>query len=112
MKRALIDPRHNRVAQVVDPAAEREFSVAPPLFWMDCDDECVADDYEYVDGTIRMSERHPQHPKRIAEEARAKEVSELRKLRRKLLDQRALGHQPRDADLTRFSTLKAKYPEV
>jgi hypothetical protein len=39
------EPAHGgyRVAEV-GPA---EFPVAPPLFWVDCSDEVVADDYYY-----------------------------------------------------------------
>tara|TARA_R110000772_G_scaffold3256_3_gene11763 strand:+ start:5660 stop:5863 length:204 start_codon:yes stop_codon:yes gene_type:complete len=49
--KALISPmevRENgcRVAEV----ALDSFPVAPPLFWVDCDDSIVADLYIYVDG--------------------------------------------------------------
>lgn len=39
MRRALVEPS-GRVAQVED----RDFPVAPPLVWMDCPDDCKADD--------------------------------------------------------------------
>jgi hypothetical protein len=56
MKRALISPtevRHDnngnegaRIAQVLD----EEFLVAEPLFWVDCPDNCVQDEWIYIDG--------------------------------------------------------------
>lgn len=56
MKRALISPteiRYDnngnegaRVAQVVDV----EFPIADPLFWVECPDDCVQDEWIYVDG--------------------------------------------------------------
>lgn len=42
---ALVDPRYNRVCQVVENG--KEFPVAPPLFWEDCPDDVVADKFEY-----------------------------------------------------------------
>lgn len=93
MNRALIDPRFNRVAQVIDPATEREFSVAPPLFWTDAADEVVADDFEFEPdtGTIVMAPRHPEHPERIARETEAQKRGEYDNLRRELLDALAIG---------------------
>lgn len=59
MKRALISPveiredldgnQGYRVAFV----DEVEFDVAPPLFWVDCPDECVQDVWVYVDGSFK-----------------------------------------------------------
>lgn len=53
MKKALISPNEPvinfdgttgyRVAEVTT----NEFEVAPPLFWTDCDDSCVADLWYY-----------------------------------------------------------------
>ena len=49
MKKALISPlENNRIAQV----EQVEFEVAEPLFWVDCPDECLADQWKYVDGQI------------------------------------------------------------
>jgi hypothetical protein len=49
-----IEPRESgyRVAQV----SEQEFSVAEPLFWVDCADSIVADQYWYdpEDQTIKL----------------------------------------------------------
>lgn len=49
-----IEPRQTgyRVAQV----SEQEFLVAEPLFWINCSDEIVADQYWYdpVDQTIKL----------------------------------------------------------
>ena len=56
MKEALISPQEPRktgyrVAQV----EQQEFEVAPPLFWVDCADDVVADQFWYdpVDQTIK-----------------------------------------------------------
>lgn len=56
MKKALISPievRYDnngnegaRVAQVVD----EEFPVAQPLFWVECSDSCVQDEWVYING--------------------------------------------------------------
>jgi hypothetical protein len=35
-----------RIAQVIDT----EFPIAPPLFWVDCPDDCVADVWYYSNG--------------------------------------------------------------
>jgi hypothetical protein len=53
MKKALISPIEPvenfdgttgfRVAEVLD----FEFEVSPPLFWVDCNNDCVADDWYY-----------------------------------------------------------------
>ena len=55
MKHALIspnEPRENgyRVAEVVDQA----FEVAPPLFWVECADDVVADVYYYDPATQQI----------------------------------------------------------
>lgn len=50
MKWALISPNEdNRVAQVADTIKDT-FEVAPPLKWIQCPDDVVADRYTY-DGT-------------------------------------------------------------
>jgi len=38
----------SRVAQV----EETEFPVAPPLFWIDCPDDCAADKWYYSEGQL------------------------------------------------------------
>jgi len=62
MKKALISPNElvsngYRVAQVEQ--AESIFPVADPLYWMDCDDEVVADQYWFdpTDNTIKAIPR-------------------------------------------------------
>lgn len=38
--KALISPlENNRIAEI----AEKEFPVAPPLYWIDCDDDCTTE---------------------------------------------------------------------
>lgn len=44
-----------RVAEVVEVI----FQVAPPLFWADCPDDCIADQWYYKDG---VCEPIPQPP--------------------------------------------------
>lgn len=66
MKRALISPNEKvtdyqgnigeRVAQV----AESDFPVAPPLFWIDCPDECVADLWWYYENTCQPIPQPPE----------------------------------------------------
>jgi hypothetical protein len=69
MKKALISPieiRHDnngnegvRVAAVV----EEEFPVADPLYWIGCPDECVQDEWIYVDGEfVEVSPPQVDHP--------------------------------------------------
>jgi len=51
MKKALIDPRENRVCQIEE--SEGIFPVAEPLFWIDVpeelQDEINTSEYEYYD---------------------------------------------------------------
>jgi hypothetical protein len=35
------------------------FEVAPPLFWVDCPDDCVRDDWYYVDGQVLKKPKPP-----------------------------------------------------
>jgi hypothetical protein len=37
-----------RVAEI----SEQIFEVAPPLFWLDCPENCVANDWYYKDGYV------------------------------------------------------------
>ena len=48
MKKALIDPRTNRIAQV--QSSDQIFPVALPLFWTDCTDDILSDEYTYSEG--------------------------------------------------------------
>jgi len=68
MKKALITPLEFRETgyRVADVAAQ-SFDVTPPLFWVDCDDEVVADMYWYdpSDESIKLvpepvAEQQPQ----------------------------------------------------
>ena len=69
MKKALISPQEQinnfdgtsgyRVAQVED--AQNIFDVANPLYWTDCVDECVADQY-YFDTTANAILEKPVPP--------------------------------------------------
>ena len=69
MKKALISPNEvvtnfdgstgQRVAQVEDDA--NTFDVASPLYWTDCVDECVADQY-YFDTTTSTILEKPVPP--------------------------------------------------
>lgn len=54
MRKALISPNElvesgYRVAEVIDVA----FEVAEPLFWVDCADNVVADQFYFTDGSIK-----------------------------------------------------------
>ena len=61
MKYALVSPEEPvvspegptgwRVAQVV-PTVQDCFQVATPLFWAECDDACIADQWFYFDDQI------------------------------------------------------------
>lgn len=58
MKKALISPLEVsgtgvRIVQV----CENEFVVAAPLFWVDCPNEIVADEFCYVDGSFAKVQR-------------------------------------------------------
>ena len=44
----------SRVAQISD-----EFDVAPPLFWVDCADEIVPDQYYYADDLVQIIPTKP-----------------------------------------------------
>lgn len=74
MKRALIDPRQNRVAQVIDTASEREFSVAEPLFWMDAANAVTPETHFWNGNVIQPKPAPPPPPtpaERVENERRA-----------------------------------------
>lgn len=50
-----------RVAEV-EPEA---FEIAPPLHWIDCPDDCVADQWYYKDGLYKKPEDALQTPVEI-----------------------------------------------
>lgn len=67
--KALVSPNENalsydemilgkRIAQVSDV----EFLIAPPLFWTDCPDDCVADLWYYSDGQCLPKPVPPPEP--------------------------------------------------
>ncbi len=62
MKRALIDPRTDRLVQV--ELVENEFSVAAPLFWIDVADEVTIETHIY-DGTQVVVRPPPPPPPTI-----------------------------------------------
>jgi hypothetical protein len=41
-------------AQRVAEVEENTFEIAVPLFWVDCDDNCVADQWYYKDGLFSL----------------------------------------------------------
>ena len=47
-----------RVAEV----AENSFDVASPLFWVDCPDECVANEWYYKDGQLQPKPQNALQP--------------------------------------------------
>lgn len=59
MKHALISPNETvysydgtALGQRVAEVADAPFEVAPPLFWIECADDVVADAFFYADGAI------------------------------------------------------------
>ena len=49
--KALISPNQNNVVAEVS-ADDKIFEVAEPLFWVDCPDDCIAYQYEYVNNQV------------------------------------------------------------
>jgi hypothetical protein len=47
-----------RVAEV-EP---QEFEIAPPLFWVDCPDDCKADKWYYKDGAVYINPEDQPKP--------------------------------------------------
>lgn len=47
--KALISPNQDNFVVQVEPD-DNTFEVAEPLYWTDCPDDCVAYQYQYVDG--------------------------------------------------------------
>jgi hypothetical protein len=46
----------SRVAQV----SETEFAVAEPLFWIDCTNDCIADQWYYSEGQLYIKPVRPE----------------------------------------------------
>jgi hypothetical protein len=71
MKKALVSPNEvvtsydGTTGQRVAETAAAEFEVAPPLFWLDCSDECEAGLWFYRGGAL---EPIPQAPEAAQEE--------------------------------------------
>jgi hypothetical protein len=71
MKKALISPTEQvqdyfgnsgcRVAQI----EELTFEVAPPLYWLECPDDCVANEWYWIENQLRPL---PQPPVETVEE--------------------------------------------
>ncbi|NDB58391.1 hypothetical protein EB001_08085, partial [bacterium] len=67
MKKALISPNEQVYDVSVDPnvylgeriaeVAENEFPVAPPLYWLDCEDYVNANNYYYDNNTKLITEK-------------------------------------------------------
>jgi hypothetical protein len=62
MKKALVSP--NEVVEIanatgfrVAEVADQAFDVAPPLFWVDCPDECVSDFWFFNTETNAVAEK-------------------------------------------------------
>jgi hypothetical protein len=56
--KALIDPRFNRVCELA--LDQFVFPVAEPLFWVDCQENCIPD-FDYWDETTQMI-IYPERP--------------------------------------------------
>jgi hypothetical protein len=58
--KALISPQEKRtdyqgnVGERIAQVEQNEFPVAPPLFWTDCPNDCVADVWWYYNGTCEV----------------------------------------------------------
>lgn len=52
------EPQYTEIenCQRVAEVAENAFEVAPPLHWIDCSDDCVADLWYYKDGLHKIPE--------------------------------------------------------
>jgi len=62
--KALISPMEPRESgfRVAEVSAQ-DFPVADPLFWVDCSDDIVADEYWYKDGVFTLLQRYePESP--------------------------------------------------
>lgn len=94
--RALIDPRENRVAQLVED--ENEFAVAAPLFWTDAP-AGVTTQWTYQDGEFLPP---PEPPQEEIDRAR------FRKLRERILTDIAAGDIPDAALRTELQALRTK----
>lgn len=51
-----------RIAQVSD----NSFTVAFPLFWIDCPDECIADLWYYFEGQLYIKPIQPEPEENVA----------------------------------------------
>lgn len=60
------EPQYESIegCQRVVEVAENTFEVAEPLYWMDCPDDCVADQWYYKDGLHKIPEKavNPDEP--------------------------------------------------
>lgn len=66
--KALISPNEKRtdyegnVGERIAQVEQSTFEVAPPLFWTDCPDDCVADVWWYYNGTCQPMPVPPAPP--------------------------------------------------
>lgn len=64
--KALISPQEKRidyegnVGERVAQVEQNTFEVAPPLHWVDCPDDCVADVWWYYNGVCEVMPQPPQ----------------------------------------------------
>ena len=64
--KALISPQEKRtdyqgnVGERIAQVEQTEFEVAPPLHWVDCPDDCVADIWWYYQGICEPMPQPPQ----------------------------------------------------
>lgn len=65
MKKALVSPNEQRidyqgnVGERIAQVEDQPFEVAPPLFWTDCPDDCVADIWWYYNGVCEVMPTPP-----------------------------------------------------
>lgn len=64
--KALISPNEKRIdylgniGERIAQVEQTEFEVAPPLHWVDCPDDCVADVWWYYNGTCEVMPQPPE----------------------------------------------------
>lgn len=60
MKKALISPNEKRtdylgnIGERIAQVEQKSFDVAQPLFWVNCPDNCVADQWYYIDSQCKV----------------------------------------------------------
>lgn len=105
-RRALIDPRFDRVCQIIDVANEDQFAVAAPLFWTGAPDN-VTDRWTYVDGVFLEPPADPVPPRLLSPrqfrlrltEAEQTAITEAAMIDRDVLFWRLAAAEAREIDL-------------